>query len=892
MPDDSAANSKTAAPFFERRAGRILLYSSLGTFAAFLVLFGAFYLHYAHIINEQLAAGTFAGTVDIYTAPRVVAVGDPLTPADLIAYLRRRGYTTSYRNTSGWYEIRHDAIAIFPGDNDFAGGEPGVLHFARGRISRIVSLADNTERQEFSLDPQLIANLSPNREKRRLVRYAEIPTALVNAVVSAEDKHFFHHSGFDGFRALKAAWVDLKTGRKQQGASTLTMQLARSIWLDPEKHFSRKLRESLITMHLEFRLSKQQIFEDYANQVYLGRAGTFTIRGFGEAARTYFGKDISQLTIPEAALLAGMIQRPSYFNPYRYPDRARDRRDVVLALMRDNGYLTAGQYQEAAATPLRVAPPRSESTAMQYFVDVMNDQLQAALGENEPLARSIYTTVDPDLQEAAQEAVNKGMALIDANFRGRRDIPAQQPQVALIALDPHTGEIKALVGGRNYAASQLNHVLSMRQPGSVFKPIVYATALETAITGGERIFTPASMLDDRPTTFYYEGRSYSPGNFHDNFMGSVSLRTALAHSLNNATVELAGQVGYDRVAAMARRFGLNSAIRPTPAIALGAYEDTPLEIAGAYTVFANGGRRVEPSTIALVRDGQGRIVYSNAASSTPVLDDRVNYLMVSMLQDVLRYGTGAAVHARGFNLPAAGKTGTSRDGWFAGFTSNLLCVVWVGFDDNRPLGLEGSRSALPIWTEFMKRASTLRPYRDVRDFEPPPGVVTVDVCGAADEDGGSACSREPFIEGTQPVAHPQEYADRDETDASGKGAAEKDTVEDAGQSAEPPEISPRPATPAPTVPKPRPAAPPPATLPTAPVPRPSKSDATSPGPAPAAGQPQIEPSPAKSAATPPVPLPAGGSSQPSAPEPQAAGPDTVPMGPKVPPAVTIPPRKQ
>ncbi len=880
MPGNSPiGGSQSSASFFERRPGRILLYSSLGAFATLLLVFGAFYVHDAQIINERLAAGTFAGTVDIYTAPRIVAVGDPLTPAELIAYLRRRGYTTSYRNTAGWYEIRHDAIAVFPGDAGFAAGEPGVLHFAKGRISRIVSLADNTGRQRFSLDPQLIANLSPNREKRRLVRYSDVPPVLVDAVVSAEDKHFFHHSGFDGFRALKAAWVDLKTGRKEQGASTLTMQLARSIWLDPEKHFSRKLHEALITIHLEFRLNKRQIFEDYANQVYLGHTGTFSIRGFGAAARAYFGKDISQLDIPEAALLAGMIQRPSYFNPYRYPERARERRGVVLALMRDNGYLTAKQYEEADAAPLRLAPPRAdESTAMQYFIDVMNEQLQDALGENEPLARYIYTTVDPDLQEAAQQAVNTGMELIDARFRGRRGIPARQPQVALIALDPHTGEIKAMVGGRNYVDSQLNHALAMRQPGSVFKPIVYAAALETVLTGGQRIFTPASMLEDRPTTFYYEGQIYTPGNFHDNFMGNVSLRAALAHSLNNATVELAGEVGYDRVAAMARRFGLNSAIRPTPAIALGAYDDTPLEIAGAYTVFANDGRRVRPFTIAVVRDGRGDVVYRNSARSASVLDSRVNYLMVSMLRDVLRYGTGAAVRARGFNLPAAGKTGTSRDGWFAGFTSNLLCVVWVGFDDNRPLGLEGSRSALPIWTEFMKRASNYRSYRDVRDFEPPPGIVTVPVCSPAGEDGQSVCSPEPFIEGTQPVAQARQYAGRTAEDSD-----RREAVDHVDQPVIP-EISPRPAPPAALAPEKSGSATPPAPVSLS-ASAPLKPHSTVP---PFAFPLAPVPGTSKSAGTPPFPLPAAGN-RPLAAASKSAAPGSAPLAPGVPPAVTTAP---
>ena len=543
------------------------------------------------------------------------------------------------------------------------------------------------------------------------------------------------------------------------------MQLARGFWLDPDKNWKRKVEEFLITLQLESRLPKQKIFEYYANQVYLGRHGTFSVNGFGEAARVYFGKDLPQLSVPESALLAGMIQRPSYFNPYRYPDRAKERRDIVLLLMKQNGYLTEQQYQDAVATPVKVHPEQSEdANSAQYFVDLMNQELQARLDEHEKQMRFIYTTLDPDLQEAAEHAVSDGMELVDKQLhcgvaepkgskakRGRGcGVP---PQVALIALDPHTGEIKALVGGRNYAASQLNHVLSMRQPGSAFKPFVYAAALETAVSGGANIFTPASTVDDSPTTFYFDRQTYQPSNFHQEYMGRVTLRNALAHSLNVAAVQVAQAVGYDRVVRMAHRVGLNEAIKPTPAVALGAYETTPLEIAGAYTVFANDGTHVTPSTISLVRAPDGTIVYQHEPDPRNTLDPRVNYLMVNMMQDVLRYGTGAGVHARGFNLPAAGKTGTSHDGWFAGFTSNLLCVVWVGYDDNRELNLEGAKSALPIWAEFMKTATKYRRYADVRQFQAPPGITSVRICADSGQLAGQFCPNvrtDVFIDGTQP----------------------------------------------------------------------------------------------------------------------------------------------
>jgi len=458
-------------PFWERRSvriGAIVLISLLLLCAiAFLVID----VRFARMIDRRLAKGPFGDSVNIYTAPRVLSVGDALTLDEVVSRLRHSGYTTARANTVGWYHLRPDGVEIFPGRSSYSGGDPGVLQFTNGKISRIISLADNPDRKQFELEPQLLANLSGQREKRRLIRFADIPPDLVHAVTSAEDKHFFSHSGFDLLRIVKAAYVDVKDGRKAQGASTLTMQLARGFWLDPDKNWKRKLEELLITMHLEQRLTKQQIFEYYANQVYLGRRGTFSIHGFGEAANAYFSKDISQITTAEAALLAGMVQRPSFYNPQRYPDRARERRDLVLNLMRQNGYLDTPQYRKAIAAPVKVAPVQPETIDHQYFIDLMNDEIQNKFDDHEKPTGYIYTTLDPDLQKDAEESIRIGMQLVDkelARMKRRDAIPRDQPQVALIALDPHTGEIRALSGGRNYAASQLNHVVALRQPGSVF----------------------------------------------------------------------------------------------------------------------------------------------------------------------------------------------------------------------------------------------------------------------------------------------------------------------------------------------------------------------------------------------------------------------------------------
>ena len=329
------------------------------------------------------------------------------------------------------------------------------------------------------------------------------------------------------------------------------------------------------------------------------------------------------------------------------------------------------------------------------------------------------------------------------------------PQVALVAIDPHTGEVKALVGGRNYGLSQLNHSLAKRQPGSIFKPFVYATALDTAVSGGPHVLTASTTVVDEPTTFYFDNQEYTPSNFEKKFYGTVTLRDALARSLNVATVKVGQMVGFDAVVDMANRAGMNYKIQPTPAVALGAYEITPVEAAGAYTIFANAGDYLKPSFLSMVRAQDGKIVFKNKVEEKQVLDPRVAYLTTSLMEEVLRSGTAAGVRARyNLTMPAAGKTGTSHDGWFAGYTSELLCVVWVGFDDNRELNLEGAHSAAPIWAEFMKRALEYREYRDTKPFRAPAGIVSITIDPESGMPAAPACPKtrsEVYIAGTEPV---------------------------------------------------------------------------------------------------------------------------------------------
>jgi penicillin-binding protein 1B len=734
--------------------GKVLLALATIVLVTGVGVFTYFWIHYGKIVDQKLKEGPFAETAQLFATPEPISIGDTLASDELVALLRRRGYNESRSNRIGWYHVRADGVEIFPGVDAYVNSEPGVIFINDGVVHRIVSSRDNTERQRFFLDPELITSLfDRKREKRRLVRFDDIPKILVQAVISAEDKRFFEHSGFDPIRIVKTVWVDV-TQNRRYGASTISMQLARNLWLTLDKTAERKAAEVVVTLQIEQRLTKEQIFEYYANQVDLGQRKSFAIHGFGEAAQVYFGKDIRELKVEEAALLAGLIQRPSYLNPYRHPERAVQRRNIVLQLMRENGYISDLQLVEATKSELELAEGGVESSDAPYFVDLVYDDLQDNFSDIDFQTNSyrIYTTLDMKLQRDAVEAVRVGMAEVDG-LLSKRKKKYPEPQVALVALDPHTAEIKALIGGRNYGASQLNRVLSKRQPGSIFKPFVYAAVLNTALEGRTPVVTPVTQVSDEPTTFYYDGQEYEPNNYKMESHGTVSLRQALAKSMNIPTVKFAEMAGYGAVSSLARKAGLEG-VKPTPALALGSYDVTPLDIAGAYTIFSNSGVYTKQNLIKEIRSSSGGLVHEYRQVRRDVLDPRISFMVVNLMQEVLRSGTGASARARGFGLPAAGKTGTSHDAWFAGFTSKLLCIVWVGFDDNQELPLEGAQAALPIWTEFMKRGHRYREYRGVQDFEPPDGIAVVDIDPLSGELATAGCPNprpEVFIAGTQPV---------------------------------------------------------------------------------------------------------------------------------------------
>ncbi|MBW8747794.1 MAG: PBP1A family penicillin-binding protein [Acidobacteria bacterium] len=756
-------NSRTGAQHsLGVRILRVALIACSALLLLFFSVFGYYYFKYQKIVDDRLNAGPmFTNTSQIFAAPREVRPGQKLSAGAIGQELRQAGYNNNPQ--MGTYQLRGDTILIKPGPQSFHSTDGATITTEDGEVQSITA-ENGVALRGYELEPLLITGLSEdkNRIKRRLVSYKDIPQRMVQSVTAIEDRQFFEHGGINYARTIKCGVQDVLSGRKACGGSTLTQQLARGFFLTPEKHIKRKLIEILISFQLEARFSKQQIFEMYANQINLGQRGSFAINGFGEAAQAYFGKDLKQLDLAECAMLAGMIQRPNYFSPYKHPERAMERRNIVLDSMVETNAITKSEAERAKAEPIRLAPPNVDASEAPYFVDVVHDNLVQRIGDQELSHQSlrIYTSLDPDLQRAASEAVAIGMQNVDEMVRKqhRGNGPITWPQVSLVALNPHTGQVLAMVGGRNYGVSQLNHATSKRPTGSIFKPFVYAAAYNASVNGqtiGDKgIFTATTMLDDEPTTFTFDNgrQTYTPRNYKDEFHGSVTAIYALAHSLNNATISLGQMVGFENVAALGRQAGI-AAARGTPAVSLGAYDATPLDMAGAYTIFANNGVHLNPWTLASVRNLNGDIVADFAPEARQVLDPRVAALSTSLMEGVMNFGYGYETRKRGFMAPAAGKTGTSHDAWFAGYTSNLICIVWVGNDDYTDVKLAGALAAAPIWAEFMNRAIKLPQYSDMKPFSYPDGVVLERLDKTTNLLSDSSCPNAysaAFLAGTEP----------------------------------------------------------------------------------------------------------------------------------------------
>jgi len=754
---------------------RGLLIGGLACLLLGTCVLGIFYFKYQSVVDDRLASGPiFANVAQIYAAPREVRVGQRLTVSFIGQELRAAGYNNNPQ--LGTYTLNGNSIQIKPGPQSYHSTDGATITTGQGTDAgtgptvQSITAENGASLAAYQLEPQLITALSgANRTKRRLVTYQEIPPNMVHAVLAIEDRRFFEHGGINYGRTIECVVHDIMAGRKDCGGSTLTQQLARGFFLTPDKTITRKIAELMITFQLEARFNKQQIFEMYANQIPLGQRGSFGLNGFGEASQAYFGKDLRQLDLAECAMLAGIIQRPSYFNPYHHLDRVMERRNIVLDSMVETDAITQSEADRAKAEPIRLTALSIDASEAPYFVDLVHDQLAQRVGDQElgHDALRIYTSLDPELQRAASEAVGAGMKGVDDLVRKlhkKSTANFQYPQVALVALNPHTGQILALIGGRNYGISQLNHATAERPTGSIFKPFVYATAYNTSLNGedlgGNGIFTALTKLNDDPHTFMFDGKPYDPGNFEKGeYPGMVTAAQAIAHSLNIATIGLAEQLGYENVAALARTAGIVNA-RGTPSVAIGTYNATPIDMAGAYTVFANHGVHLKPWMLASVRNANGDIVADFAPEAKQVMDARAAFLTQGLLQFTMSYGTASAVRGHGFTAPGAGKTGTSHDAWFAGYTSNLLCIIWVGNDDYTDIStglshsLQGADTAAPIWAEFMNRAIKLPQYSDMKQFSAPEGVQIVPIDKNTWLPADNTCPNDysiAFLNGTVPA---------------------------------------------------------------------------------------------------------------------------------------------
>jgi len=762
----------TAPPRRKRRLTRWIALIAGIPLAVALAITGYYYVTFARMIDERLRGERVRTIPKVFARPFEIRRGQWLSTQQIGDRLNDLGYAEHAKaEKPGEFARIDNLLTLLPRGGDQAGRtiritfrllgprDPGPIGPDGKPVpTTVIEKIDVVGRRPIDAvqleQPLMTSLVTANREKRRRVSLSLIPRMMVQAVLAIEDRRFYEHPGIDPIRIVGAIITNIRGNKPYLvGGSTLTQQLIKNFFLTPEKSLRRKFQEQFLAMVLETRASKDEILELYLNDVYLGQRGSFGIHGVPEAARLFFGKDVTNLSLAEAATIAGVIQAPFTHSPFSSTTRARDRRNVVLQAMADAGYVSTPAAERAGREPVQVVAHALDTEAP-YFIDllgqVLAEQYPGLLASTRPV--EIYTTLDINQQRIAQDAVGAGLVQIDQQL-SRRRVKARA-QVALVAIDPRTGDILALVGGRSYNQSQFNRALAAkRQPGSVFKPFVYLSAFENAAAEGRTDLTPATIVDDEKTTFTFEDKEWTPGNYEDEYDGSITLRRALAHSRNVATVKVAQMTGYDKIANLWKQFGSSTAPKPYPSIALGVFEATPFEVATAYTIFPNYGelRPLRPLS-RIVNGGNDVAVVTPPVKRITRRD--ATFLVTNMMRSVLNEGTGATARNYGFTLDAAGKTGTTndlRDAWFVGFTPELLTAVWVGFDDNQPLGLSGAVAALPIWTRFMMGALAGRPSTS---FAVPDGITFVDIDRDTGKIAQPACPRifaEAFLIGTEPT---------------------------------------------------------------------------------------------------------------------------------------------
>jgi len=695
----------------------------------------------------------------IYGAPHLLKPGEPVAETGVFDRLHRLGYrAVPVVQTPGDYAAADDAIDLYLHAQEESRQPPRrvQLELKDGVITNVVSVQERETIPFVALEPPLLSGMrGGSRQVREWVPYSRIPPAVITAVLAVEDRRFFSHYGVDPVAIGRALWANLMRGGVVQGGSTITQQLAKNLFYSPQRTMERKLREVVAAFVMEWKYRKEEILESYLNEIYLGQAGSVSIYGIGEAAHRYFAKPLEALSIEEIALVAGLIKGPNTYSPTKNLEHATLRRNVVLRRLRDEGLLTEDAWKEAVNRPVRVSLPEDVVTDAPYFVDYLLRQVEAGTGMGIPEGARIYSTLDPFMQQLATEALHKGLAKLEQQYPALRE--GESPlQGAVVVLEARTGQLRAMVGGREYRASQFNRAAQAhRQAGSLFKPFVYLAAFEAARSEGSTGVTPATMLADEPVSFESGSGPWSPQNYDRQFRGPVTVRAALEQSLNVPAVRTAHRLGIGSINRLLRGFGIQGALPDNLSIALGSASVSLLEITSAYGGLANGGVVVKPVALTnLVRES-GDTLWSPLLDRHQAVSAQGAYLATSLLKGVLDRGTGSKARVWGLRGPVAGKTGTTdgyRDAWFVGYTPELVIGVWVGFDDERAIRLTGSQAALPIWVDVARRLIPA----DSPDFAVPSGIVSRTIDPRTGQLATAQCPErvtEVFLEGTEPSVY-------------------------------------------------------------------------------------------------------------------------------------------
>lgn len=712
-------------------------------------------------VGRGIAGSDGSRPTIFYGRPLEIRRGDSPDNLRLGERLHRLAYrrVTGKPSAPGTYVRDKGHIRIVPRRReDGRTAAPVEIALADGRAA---SFTVNGKTQDVvRLEAEEIGRLlNPKLESRHQVSLGTVSPHLQNAVIACEDKRFYSHPGIDLLAVGRALLVNLREGRFAQGGSTITQQVAKNFFLSPRKTVARKLNEAELALALELRYSKKQILEMYLNKIYLGQTGVERIYGVEDAADAYFSKRAADLTLPEAALLAGIIQAPNRYLLFRNTEAAKARRNRVLARMRDLDMISEEAFAQASGAPVTLRSGEAPVHLSSYFIDYIQRITKDEMG-NERLYHTgyrYYTTLDPVIQQAAEEAVTRGLETIETKARRARE----PLQAALVAVDPKTGELVAMVGGRNYAQTRFNRALdARRQPGSAFKPFVLAAVLSSSLAGKSQL-TLSSLVSGGPITLDTPEGPWTPSNYEDKTYGDLPLRKVFEESVNTATVRLASDIGFQDVLDTARRAGIKSPLRPVGSLALGSFEVSPLELAYAYATLASGGIRFEPFSLYSVTAADGEPLLTRTVRQHKAFDPRVAYLAGYALQGVLERGTAGEARALGITFPAAGKTGTTngnRDSWFVCYTPDIVCAVWVGYDAGADTGLTGAAGALRISARFLR---ALYPHAGPSPVAVPEGIETAVI----DPDTGylatTACPKtfsEAYLLGTAPTetcpAHP------------------------------------------------------------------------------------------------------------------------------------------